>query len=53
MHVDKKPENNANKVDIAVYGQGEEDMATHRRNGLRYRLDIRQAEDQARQLQDG
>ena len=32
-------------------GQGEQDMATHGRNGLRYWPDIRQVEDQARQIQ--
>ena len=32
-------------------GLGEEDMATHGRNGLRYRAVIRQVEDQARQIQ--
>ena len=33
-----------------MYGQGEEDMVTHRRNNLRYGPDIRQMEDQARKI---
>ena len=48
-HVEKKPKNNANKVDIAVTRKRRHGYSS--RKGLRYRPNIRQVGYQARQIQ--